>query len=180
MRRAGAGRVAPARVPMPTAMLRSCELVRVAPVWLVVAACSRGPARPVGPPPGEGHRAAIAERHDAAIGARYPLAGPSAFRFDAPEPLRVAAWHWEPQDDGRTHTLAYAHGWGVRFDVTPRYQGYPAQPVAQRMAFFVEGTLRGLFARGGDTAPLELDAWSPLWVDPAWRPPDTPPAAPPR
>ena len=81
----------------------------------------------------------------------------------------MAQWHWEPQEDGRTHAFGYRHGWCVDVWVTPRYVGYPEQPTAHKMAFFRDGKLRGLFSEGRRAAPLDLDAWAPMWVDPTWQ-----------
>jgi hypothetical protein len=154
---------------------RPLALLLLVPLLLVpMAACTRGDGAAPGAPPGPAHQDAIRERHDAVLAARYPLAAPSAFTFAAPVPGRVAKWHWEPQQDGRAHAAGHHRGWTVAFEVTPHYAGYPPQPRAQRLAFFAGGVLRGLFAPGEGSAPLALDAWSPLWIDPAWPPPAAP------
>jgi hypothetical protein len=139
---------------------------------LCLAACGRpAPAPPIGPPPlADDLHPRVRATLDAQFAARYPLAGPSVYRFAEPVRGRVAAWHWEPQQEGHVHQLGYLHGWCVEFQVTPNYADYPPQPESRRMAFWAEGKLRGVFAAGGGNAPLELDKWSPDWVDPAWPP----------
>jgi hypothetical protein len=81
----------------------------------------------------------------------------------------VAGWHFDPPEQER-HAFRYVHGWCVEFWVKPRYVGYPEQPESHRMAFFAEGKLRAIFSEGTRNAPLELDKWSPSWVDVTWRP----------
>ncbi len=147
------------------------------PLVVALAACDDVAVDP-GPPPDAAHQHAVRERHDRVVGERYPLERASAFRFEPPVPARVASWHWETVPEGRPHRFGHRHGWRVDFVVTPHHAGYPAQPEARRMAFFGDGALRGIFAPSGGGAPLELDAWSPLWVDPHW--PAVDPAAPPR
>lgn len=142
---------------------------RAALVLAVLVSCSDAMRTDPGKPPDADHASAIRTRLDEVLARKHDLAGPSAYRFATPVPDRVATWHWEPQEDGRPHALGYRHGWRVDFWITPRYVGYPEQPESVRMAFFGDGQLRGIFVEGGGNAPLELDKWSPVWVDPDWR-----------
>lgn len=138
----------------------------------LLAGCSdEQPPRDLGPAPDGSYRQRVQERQDEVFAARYELEGPSTFRFADPAPGRVARWHWEPQEDGRSHSLGYRHGWCVEFWVRPDYRGFPEQPESHRMAFFAGGALRAIFAEGCRNAPLELDRWSPEWLGPDWEPP---------
>jgi hypothetical protein len=140
-------------------------------ILVLCAACGGGPPPDPGPPPPAGHEAAVRAVLDRVLDDRYRLDGAPSYRFAAAVPGRVARWHFEPQDDGRTHSFGYCHGWCVAFHVRPRYVGYPEQPETARMAFFAGGELRGIFADGLGNAPLELDRWHADWVDETWRPP---------
>ena len=144
---------------------------RVLPLF-VFAACEleMSPLEP-GPALQPGYQDVVRTVQEEEFAERYELEAPSTYRFSAPVPGRVARWHWEPQDDGRRHSPGYRHGWCVEFHVRPRYEGYPEQPESRRMAFFGDGELRGIFTPGGNNAPLELDAWSPMWVGPDWPDP---------
>jgi hypothetical protein len=135
----------------------------------LLAACG-GAARDHGPAPDAEHQATVRAAVERMLGERHELDGTPACRFAAPVPDRVPRWHFEPEVEGKPHSFGNVYGWRVDVWVTPSYVGYPAQPEAQRMAFFAEGRLRGLFAPGGGSAPLELDRWSALWVDPDWQP----------
>ena len=143
---------------------------------LSLAACGGEPARDPGPAPADGHEAAVRAVVDRVLGERYELDGAPAYRFAAPAKGRVARWLFEPHEDGKSHSFGYVHGWCVDFQVTPSYVGYPPQPEAARMAFFVDGTLRGVFGPSRNSAPLELDRWYAVWVDPAFVVPAKPPA----
>lgn len=146
----------------------------------VLAACSKPPApKPEEPPLAANHQSAIRLLVDHVVGERYELASPSQFRFAAPVRDRVASWHWEEQEEGKTYAFGYRHGWRVDFWWTPDYEGYPEQPEHHRMAFFADGELRGVFLEGGNKGPLELDKWHPVWVDMGWQP-RTAQSAPPR
>jgi hypothetical protein len=146
---------------------------------VLAAACSRSSPAPkvIAPLPAD-HQSAIALRTDDVANSKYRLASGSTFRFAPPVQGRVATWHWHPQVDGRSHAFGYHHGWCVDYWFTPDYEGYPEQPEAQRMAFFADGELRGLFAPGSRNAPLELDKWCVVWVDPTWGRVQAPGAAP--
>ena len=147
--------------------------VLIVSVCLLAAACGgEPPARDPGPPPGDGHRDAVRVVVDRLLGERYELDGAPSYRFAAPVADRVARWHFEPHLDGEPHAFGYVHGFRVDLWVTPSYVGYPPQPEKPRMAFFTDGALRGVFAPGGDGAPLELDRWAALWVDPGFSPDD--------
>ena len=158
-----------------TAAMRNSTLV-----WTVlVAACGRAEPAPkaVAPLPAD-HEITVAATNDRVIEERYELASPSTFRFAEPVEGRVAVWHWEPHVEGKSHSFGYHHGWCVDYWFTPDYEGYPEQPESYRMAFFGEGHLRGIFVEGSRNAPLELDKWDEIWVDPTWPPraaPSTPP-----
>ncbi len=137
---------------------------------LLLAACGREPPVPEEPRLAAHHQAMIRELVDRVVGEQYELASPSRFRFAEPVRDRVASWHWEEKEDGKTHAFGYRHGWRVDFWWTPDYEDYPEQPESCRMAFFGEGRLRGIFVEGSRAAPLELDRWDSLWVDPTWPP----------
>jgi hypothetical protein len=144
---------------------------------LLLTACGADRVRmPNTPPPSvDDLQATVPATLDRVLGARYPLDAPSVYRFAEPVPGRVASWHWEPQQEGHVHTLGYRHGWCVDFWFTPSYAGYPAQPEVLRMAFVADGKLRGIFAAGSGNAPVELDKWSPDWVDSTWSSPASAP-----
>ena len=137
-------------------------------VLLATAACGRSRAH--GPAPAADHQATIRAAMDRVLDEHYRLEAPSAYRFAAPAPDRVARWLFDPEVEGRHHEFGYRYGWRVEFWVTPSYAGYPTQPESHRMAFFADGQLRGLFADGGNQAPLELDRWEAAWVDHGWQP----------
>jgi hypothetical protein len=136
---------------------------------LATAACGRL-KKNYGPAPAADHQATIRTEMDRVLDGMYRLEGPSAYRFAEPVRDRVARWLFDPQIAGRAHEFGYRYGWRVDFWVTPRYVGYPPQPESQRMAFFADGGLRGLFSDGGNDAPLELNRWSTTWVDRGWAP----------
>jgi hypothetical protein len=146
-------------------------------VLLSLSACGSRP-KDHGPPPGPEHQSDVRAAMDRRLGSNYRLAEPSAYRFTAPVKDRVAYWLFEPEVPGRNHSFGNVYGWRVDFQVKPHYVGYPEQPESPRMAFFVDGELRGLFIAGGGNAPLGLDKWEALWVDPDWQP--ARPAAAPR
>ena len=142
---------------------------------LSAAACSGGlPKKDPGPAPGPDHQEQVRHLVDGLLDAKYHLEAPSRYRFEAPTPGRVARWHFDPQVEGRPGEFGYVHGWCVEFRVTPSYVGYPEQPESQRMAFWIEGKLRGIFLPGPRNAPLELDRWVTGWVDESWHPPARP------
>ena len=139
------------------------------PLLPLLAACSgRLAGKDCGPPPRPGHQEQVRAMLDGIFNGRYRLEQASDYRFAEPVQDRVASWHWERVPEGHSHALGYRHGWRVDFWVTPHYAGYPEQPESQRMAFFGDGELRGIFGAGCCNAPLELDRWAPDWVDPTW------------
>jgi hypothetical protein len=142
-----------------------------------LAACHRDEPRDYGRAPAADHQETVRTTMDGVLDQRYRLEEPSAYRFAAPEQDRVARWLFEGETEGRPQPFGYVYGWRVEFWVKPRYAGYPSQPEAHMMAFFVDGRLRGLFGEGTRNGPLELDKWSPSWVDPMWRPPQPAPSA---
>jgi hypothetical protein len=146
---------------------------------LFVSSCGGSvPVKDPGPPPGPDHQEQVQQYSEGLLSQKHRLAGPSAYRFDAPVQGRVARWHFDPEVEGQPQQVGYVHGWCVEFHVTPNYVGYPEQPESHRMAFFADGGLRGIFLVGLRRAPLELDRWASSWVDPDWQP--TANAQPPR
>jgi hypothetical protein len=140
-------------------------------LFVLASACGSGLAKDPGPAPGADHQVEVRAAIARVLGEKYRLDGAPACRFAEPVPDKVARWHFDPQVPGQPNAFGYAYGWRVDFWVTPRYVGYPQQPESPRMAFFSDGRLRGIFWPGGDNAPLELDKWSPAWVDREWHPP---------
>lgn len=137
--------------------------------FVVMAACSGNAELDPGPAPAAGYQHEIRTAVARVLEAHYELAQPPDCRFASPQPGSVARWHWEPQTDGYVHSLGNVRGWCIDFWFTPRYVGYPTQPEVRRMAFFAGGRLRGIFALGDGQAPLGLDRWDAVWVDPAWH-----------
>jgi hypothetical protein len=140
--------------------------------WLpLLAACSgRLAPKDCGPPPPPDHQGQVRVMLDGILDGRHRLEQASDYRFAEPVKDRVASWHWQRVAEGEAYAFGYRHGWRVDFWVTPHYAGYPEQPESQRMAFFGDGELRGIFSPGCRQAPVELDRWAPDWVDFRWLP----------
>lgn len=138
-------------------------------ILAALAACSGSSELAPGPAPADGYQQAVRVAVARLLEANYELSQPLDCRFAAPAPGWVARWHWEPQTDGYVHSAGKVRGWCIDFWFTPHYVGYPAQPEAHRMAFFADGRLRGIFARGDGRAPIGLDRWDAVWVDHTWQ-----------
>lgn len=141
------------------------------------AGCSGEVIRDHGPAPDADHQATVRAAMDRAFDKMNRIGQPSDYRFAAPVQDRVARWHFDQVPEGQPHQFGYVYGWRVDFWVTPHYAGYPPQPESHRMAFFADGQMRGLFSAGLRNAPLELDQWSPDWLDQGWQPGAGKPAA---
>jgi hypothetical protein len=142
-----------------------------AAAFALLSACEGGDtSNDPGPKPGADVESEVSSRIGQILQRNQPRASAKGFRFAQPKKDQVARWLFDPEEDARPHAFGYFTGWRIDFWYTPEYESYPEQPERHDMALYGDGKLRGLFAEGVGDAPLQLDQWSPRWVDTTWKP----------